>query len=191
MALYHQLVGKEGAPDPFLQVQPTFFDLIIVDECHRGSAKDDSAWRKVLEYFSTATQIGLTATPKATEGANNLDYFNDNGDDKPIYTYSLLQGIENGFLAPYRVTNCFINLDLQGFTPEEDEVDIYNRPIEQRFFQQKDYGRDISFVKRRVIVAHRITKMLHDIGRMTKTIVFCSDIDEARGNEKSFSVDER
>jgi type I restriction enzyme, R subunit len=179
MALYHQLVGKEGAPDPFLQVQPTFFDLIIVDECHRGSAKDDSAWRKVLEYFSTATQIGLTATPKATEGANNLDYFNDNGDDKPIYTYSLLQGIEDGFLAPYRVTNCFINLDLQGFTPEEDEVDIYNRPIEQRFFQQKDYGRDISFVKRRVIVAHRITKMLHDIGRMTKTIVFCSDIDEA------------
>lgn len=179
MALYHQLVGKDGEPDPFLQVQPTFFDLIIVDECHRGSAKDDSAWRKVLEYFSSATQIGLTATPKATEGANNLDYFNDNGDDKPIYTYSLLQGIKDGFLAPYRVTNCFINLDLQGFTPEEDELDLYKRPIEQRFFQQKDYGRNISFIKRRVIVAHRITKMLQDIGKMTKTIVFCSDIDEA------------
>lgn len=179
MALYHQLVGKDGEPDPFLQVQATFFDLIIVDECHRGSAKDDSAWRKVLEYFNSATQIGMTATPKSAEGANNLDYFNDNGNDKPIYTYSLLQGIKDGFLAPYRVTNCFINLDLQGFTPEEDEVDIYNRPIEQRFFQQKDYGRNISFVKRRVIVAHRITKMLHDIGRMTKTIVFCSDIDEA------------
>lgn len=174
MALYHQLVGKDGEPDPFLQVQSTFFDLIIVDECHRGSAKDDSAWRKVLEYFDSATQIGLTATPKAAEGANNLDYFGE-----PVYTYSLLQGIQDGFLAPYRVTNCFINLDLQGYTPEEDELDIYNRPIEQRFFQQKDYGRNISFVKRRVIVAHRITKMLQDIGRMTKTIVFCSDIDEA------------
>jgi type I restriction enzyme R subunit len=174
MALYHQLVGKDDEPDPFLQVQSTFFDLIIVDECHRGSAKDDSAWRKVLEYFNSATQIGLTATPKAAEGANNLDYFGE-----PVYTYSLLQGIQDGFLAPYRVTNCFINLDLQGFTPEEDELDIYNRPIEQRFFQQKDYGRNISFIKRRIIVAHRITKMLQDIGRMTKTIVFCSDIDEA------------
>ncbi|MDN5554165.1 EcoAI/FtnUII family type I restriction enzme subunit R [Prevotella sp.] len=179
MALYHQLVGKDGEPDPFLQVQPAFFDLIIVDECHRGSAKDDSAWRKVLEYFSSATQIGLTATPKTAEGANNLDYFNDNGDDKPIYTYSLLQGIKDGFLAPYRVTNCFINLDLQGFTPEEDELDLYKRPIEQRFYQQKDYGRNIAFLKRRLIVAHRITKMLYDIGRMTKTIVFCSDIEEA------------
>lgn len=174
MALYHQLVGNDGEPDPFLQVQSTFFDLIIVDECHRGSAKDDSAWRKVLEYFNSATQIGMTATPKAVEGANNLDYFGE-----PIYTYSLLQGIQDGFLAPYRITNCFINLDLQGYSPEEDELDIYNRPIEQRFYQQKDYGRDISFLKRRILVAHRITKMLQDIGRMTKTIVFCSDIDEA------------
>ena len=174
MALYHQLVGNDNEPDPFLQVQSTFFDLVIVDECHRGSAKDDSAWRKVLEYFNSATQIGMTATPKATEGANNLDYFGE-----PIYTYSLLQGIKDGYLAPYRVTNCFINLDLQGYSPEEDELDIYNRPIEQRFFQQKDYGRNISFLKRRIIVAHRITNMLHDIGRMTKTIIFCSDIDEA------------
>lgn len=174
MALYHQLVGKEGEPDPFEQVQPSFFDLIIVDECHRGSAKDDSAWRKVLEYFSSATQIGMTATPKAADGANNLDYFG-----KPIYTYSLVQGIRDGFLAPYRVTNCFIDLDLQGYTPQEDELDIYNKPIEQRFYQQKDYGRDISFLKRRVLVAHRITQMLHEIGRMTKTIVFCTDIDEA------------
>lgn len=92
MALYHQLVGKEGKPDPFLEVQPNFFDLIIVDECHRGSAKDDSAWRKVLEYFSSATQIGMTATPKADEGANNLDYFGE-----PVYTYSLLQGIQSVF----------------------------------------------------------------------------------------------
>lgn len=148
--------------------------MIIADECHRGSAKDDSAWRKVLEYFSSATQIGMTATPKSEEGANNLDYFGE-----PIYTYSLLQGIKDGFLAPYRVTNCYLDLDLQGYTPEADEVDINNRHIEERFYQQKDYGRNISFLKRRYIVAHRITKMLHSIGRMTKTIVFCTDIEEA------------
>lgn len=174
MALYHQLVGKEGETDPFLQVTPSFFDLIIVDECHRGSAKDDSAWRKVLEYFNTATQIGMTATPKAVDGANNLDYFGE-----PIYTYSLLQGIQDGFLAPYRVTNSYIDLDLQGFTPEDDEQDIYGRLIQQRLYQQKDFGREIAFKTRREIVARRITRMLHDIGRMTKTIVFCTDIEEA------------
>lgn len=174
MALYHQLVGKDGEPDPFLKVQPTYFDLIIVDECHRGSAKDESAWRKVLEYFKSATQIGMTATPKAENGANNLDYFG-----KPIYTYSLLQGIQDGFLAPYRVTNSYIDLDLQGFTPEEDEKDIFKKIIEQRLYQQKDFGRDINFTTRRELVAKRITKMLHDIGRMTKAIVFCTDIEEA------------
>ena len=174
MALYHQLVGKDGEPDPFLEVQPSFFDLIIVDECHRGSAKDDSAWRKVLNYFNSATQIGMTATPKSVEGANNLDYFGE-----PVYTYSLLQGINDGFLAPYRVTNCFLDLDLQGYTPDDDEVDIYEQKIEKRLYEQKDYGRNISFLKRRKIVAHRITQMLHQIGRMTKTIVFCTDIEEA------------
>lgn len=174
MALYHQLVGQEGAPDPFLQVKPEFFDLIIVDECHRGSAKDDSAWRKVLEYFQSATQIGMTATPKAQEGANNLDYFGE-----PVFTYSLLQGIQDGFLAPYRVTNSFIDIDLQGFTPEADEQDIFQQMIEQRHYQQKDFGRDITFTTRRKLVARRITNMLHTIGRMTKTIVFCSDIEEA------------
>ena len=174
MALYHQLVGKDGEPDPFLKVKPSYFDLIIVDECHRGSAKDDSAWRKVLEYFKSATQIGMTATPKAENGANNLDYFGE-----PIYTYSLLQGIQDGFLAPYRVTNSYIDLDLQGFTPDEDEKDIFKKIIEQRLYQQKDFGRDIAFTTRRELVARRITKMLHNIGRMTKTIVFCTDIEEA------------
>ncbi len=174
MALYHQLVGKDGEPDPFLKVKPSYFDLIIVDECHRGSAKDDSAWRKVLEYFKSATQIGMTATPKAENGANNLDYFGE-----PIYTYSLLQGIQDGFLAPYRVTNSYIDLDLQGFTPDEDEKDIFKKIIEQRLYQQKDFGRDIAFTTRRELVARRITKMLHSIGRMTKTIVFCTDIEEA------------
>ena len=175
MALYHQLVSnEEGIEDPFKQVQPTFFDLIIVDECHRGSAKDDSAWRKVLEYFNSATQIGMTATPKAETGANNLDYFGE-----PIFTYSLLQGIQDGFLAPYRVTNSYISIDLQGFKPDDEEKDLLGREIAQRLYERKDIGRDIAFTKRREIVAKRITKMLKQIGRMTKTIVFCTDIEEA------------
>lgn len=174
MALYHQLVGKEGKPDPFLEVQKNFFDLIIVDECHRGSAKDDSAWRKVLEYFDSATQIGMTATPKAEEGANNLDYFGE-----PVYIYSLLQGINDGFLAPYRVTADFINVDLQGWTPEEGERDLLGQEIEQKLYQRQNIGRDLAIKLRRKVVAHRITRMLHDIGRMTKTIVFCPDIEEA------------
>ena len=175
MALYHQLVSnEEGIEDPFKQVQQTFFDLIIVDECHRGSAKDDSAWRKVLEYFNSATQIGMTATPKAETGANNLDYFGE-----PIFTYSLLQGIQDGFLAPYRVTNSYISIDLQGFKPDDDEKDLLGREIAQRLYERKDIGRDIAFTKRREIVAKRITKMLKQIGRMTKTIVFCTDIEEA------------
>ena len=174
MALYHQLVGKEGKPDPFLEVQKNFFDLIIVDECHRGSAKDDSAWRKVLEYFDSAAQIGMTATPKAEEGANNLDYFGE-----PVYTYSLLQGINDGFLAPYRVTADFINIDLQGWTPDEGEQDLLGQEIEQKLYQRQNIGRDLAIKLRRKVVAHRITRMLHDIGRMTKTIVFCCDIEEA------------
>ncbi|MCQ2246470.1 MAG: DEAD/DEAH box helicase family protein [Bacteroidaceae bacterium] len=174
MALYHQLVGREGEPDPFQEVAPTFFDLIVVDECHRGSAKDDSAWRKILEYFSSATQIGMTATPKAEEGANNLDYFGE-----PVYTYSLLQGINDGFLAPYRVTNAFINIDLHGWTPDDGEKDLFGFDIERKIYQRQNFGRDIAIKMRRKIVANRITRMLHDIGRMTKTIVFCPDIEEA------------
>lgn len=138
------------------------------------SAKDDSAWRKVLEYFSSATQIGMTATPKADEGANNLDYFGE-----PVYTYSLLQGIQDGFLAPYRVTADFINVDLQGWTPEEGEIDLLGKEIEQKLYQRQNIGRDLAIKLRRKVVAHRITQMLHNIGRTTKTIVFCSDIEEA------------
>ena len=152
MALYHQLVGKEGQPDPFLEVQKNFFDLIIVDECHRGSAKDDSAWRKVLEYFDSATQIGMTATPKADEGANNLDYFGE-----PVYIYSLLQGINDGFLAPYRVTADFINVDLQGWTPEEGEHDLLGKEIEQKLYQRQNIGRDLAIKLRRKVVAQHWT----------------------------------
>jgi len=195
MALYHQLVSnEEGKEDPFKQVQSTFFDLIIVDECHRGSAKDDSAWRKVLEYFSSATQIGMTATPKAEAGANNLDYFGE-----PIYTYSLLQGIQDGFLAPYRVTNSFLNIDLQGYLPEEGEKDLFGQEIEHKLYLRQNIGREIAIKKRREVVAYRITQMLRKIGRMTKTIVFCSDIEEAEAmrsllvnlNSDMFAIDSR
>lgn len=175
MALYQQLVDyDDNGEDPFKEFAPSFFDLILVDECHRGSARDDSAWRKILEYFSPATQIGMTATPKVKEGANNLDYFG-----VPLYTYSLRQGIEDGFLAPYRVTNSFINVDLEGWSPEEDETDIYGYLIEKGYYSRKDFGREVALLKRRDIVARRITKMLHQIGRMTKTIVFCTDVEEA------------
>lgn len=175
MSLYQQLISyDENTPDPFKKFAPSFFDLIIVDECHRGSAKEDSEWRRILEYFSSATQLGLTATPKAEDGANNLEYFGT-----PLYTYSLKQGIEDGFLAPYRVTNSFINVDLVGWEPEEDERDIYGQLIEEDYFSRKDFGRKIALLKRREIVARRITKMLHKIGRKTKTIVFCTDTDEA------------
>ena len=172
-ALYHQMVGQNDE-EHFRQIPAEYFDLIIVDECHRGSAKEDSNWRKVLEYFSSATQIGMTATPKADEGANNLDYFGE-----PVYTYSLLQGIQDGFLAPYRVTADFINVDLQGWTPDEGEIDLLGKEIEQKLYQRQNIGRDLAIKLRRKVVAHRITQMLYDIGRMTKTIVFCSDIEEA------------
>ena len=175
MALYQQLVDyDDNGEDPFKEFAPSFFDLILVDECHRGSARDDSAWRKILEYFKSATQIGMTATPKVKDGANNLDYFNE-----PLYTYSLKQGIEDGFLAPYRVTNSFINVDLEGWSPEEDETDIHGYLIEQGYYSRKDFGREVALLKRREIVARRITKMLHQFGRMTKTIVICADVDEA------------
>lgn len=176
MALYQQLVATEesGLPNPFTEVSPDYFDLIVVDECHRGSAKDDSAWRQILEYFNSAVQIGMTATPKAAEGANNLEYFG-----QPIYTYSLLQGIQDGFLAPYAVTKSFLDIDMNGYTPEEGDLDINNNEILLRFYDRKDIGRNIAFIKRRIVVASRITKMLHEIGRMTKTIVFCSDTEEA------------
>lgn len=175
MALYQQLVSTDpDKPDPFKQFSPNFFDLVIIDECHRGSAKENSAWRKVLTYFSSATQIGLTATPKYAEGANNIDYFGD-----PIYTYSLKQGIEDGFLAPYRVTKSFINIDLEGFEPGDSDLVALGTKEIQDFYNRKEFGREITIQLRQKIVAKRITDMLRSLGRYTKTIVFCPDIDEA------------
>ena len=175
MALYQQLVSNDPEkPDPFKQFAPNFFDLVIIDECHRGSAKENSTWHKVLNYFSSATQIGLTATPKYAEGANNINYFGD-----PIYTYSLKQGIEDGFLAPYRVTRSFINIDLEGFEPRKSDLVALGTKDIQNFYNRKEFGRDITIQLRQKIVAKRITDMLHNLGRYTKTIIFCPDIDEA------------
>lgn len=178
MSLYGQWVKydlKEGEKQPYESMARDFFDLIIVDECHRSSVREDSEWREILNYFSPATQIGLTATPKAVDGANNIEYFGE-----PIYTYSLKQGIEDGFLAPYRVTKSFINVDLSGYEPTKDEVDLYNRPITEQIFTRNLIGKDIHINKRQAIVAHRITQKLKTIGRMTKTIVFCPDQEEAQ-----------
>lgn len=178
MSLYGQWVKydlKDGEKQPYEYMAKDFFDLIIVDECHRSSVREDSEWKAILNYFSPATQIGLTATPKAVDGANNIEYFGE-----PIYVYSLKQGIEDGFLAPYRVTKSFINVDLSGYEPTQDEVDLYNRPIEEQIFTRNLIGRDIHINKRQIIVARRITQMLKIIGRMTKTIVFCPDQEEAQ-----------
>lgn len=175
MALYQQLVSNDpDRPDPFTQFSPNFFDLVLIDECHRGSAKENSTWRKVLNYFSSATQIGLTATPKYAEGANNIDYFGD-----PIYTYSLKQGIEDGFLAPYRVTKSFINIDLEGFEPRKSDLVALGTKDLQNFYSRKEFGREITIQLRQKIVAKRVTDMLHSLGRYTKTIIFCPAIDEA------------
>lgn len=172
-------VDLTGIRQPYESLAPDFFDLIIVDECHRGSVREDSEWRRILEYFSSATQIGMTATPKQAEGADNLDYFCRETGGAPLYVYSLKQGIEDGFLAPYRVTRSFLDIDLNGWTPEPGEKDLYDCLIEQRQFNRADMGRKLAVHVRRQVVARRITQMLHDIGRMTKTIVFCADQEEA------------
>ena len=178
MSLYGQWVRHDlpqGEKQPYEYMSPDFFDLIIVDECHRSSVKEDSEWRAILNYFSSATQIGLTATPKAVDGANNIEYFG-----KPVFTYSLRQGIEDGFLAPYRVTKSFINVDLEGYEPRKDEVDIYNHPLGDQIYTRNLIGRGLHITKRQVIVAKRITEMLKSMGGMVKTIVFCPDQEEAQ-----------
>ncbi len=174
MSLYHQLSG-EGEMEVFRQFKPDFFDLVVVDECHRGSAKDNSRWRKILDYFSSAVQIGMTATPKETEDVSNSEYFGE-----PIYTYSLKQGIEDGFLAPYRVLRIGIDKDLEGYIPEEGKLDIYGQEIEQKVYTGKDFDRTLIIDDRTQTVAKRVTEFLKNIGdRYAKTIVFCVDEDHA------------
>ena len=173
LSLYHQLAGDDNE-EPFREFQPDFFDLIIVDECHRGSAKEESRWRKILEYFSSATQIGMTATPKEEKGISNISYFGD-----PIYTYSLKQGIDDGFLAPYKVIRIGLDKDLEGWRPPAGKVDVYGNELEDREYNIRDYDRDLIIDDRTKTVAKRISDFLRGTNRFDKTIVFCVDIDHA------------
>lgn len=173
-ALYQQMVGQNNE-EHFKFFPPEFFDLIIVDECHRGSAKEDSNWRKVLEYFNTATQIGMTATPKESETVSNIDYFGE-----PVYMYSLKQGIEDGFLAPFKVINVTLNIG-EGWRPYKNQRDIYGNIIEDRIYNNKDYDYPNGVILEDRIneVANEITEYLKATGRMQKTIVFCATEDAA------------
>lgn len=173
MSLYHQLSGDEGE-EAFRQFEPEYFDLIIVDECHRGSAREDSEWRRILNYFSNATHVGMTATPKETKDISNIHYFG-----KPIYTYSLKQGIKDGFLAPFKVLRIQLNKDLEGWRPELGKTDIEGRLVENREYNVKDYDRNLIIDERTEAVAKRITEWLKANDRYAKTIVFCVDIEHA------------
>ncbi len=174
-AIYQGVTGQVGFADTYKEFSPDFFDLIIVDECHRGSAKDDSAWRKILEYFKNATQIGMTATPKETKDTSNIEYFGE-----PSYTYTLRQGIEDGFLAPYKVVRVGIDKDLEGYRPTKGKRDKYGIEIEDREYNIKDYDKNLVLEKRTELVAKRISDFLKkNNSRFAKTIFFCVDIDHA------------
>lgn len=176
LALYQGLTGEdEDANSLFKQFSPGFFDLVVVDECHRGSAKADSQWREVLEYFSSATQVGLTATPKETNSVSNIDYFGE-----PIYTYSLKQGIDDGFLAPYRVIRVFFDKDIEGFVPYEGQLDDNGEVIDNRVYNTTDFDKNLVLEKRTKLVAKTVSDYLkkHDC-RMDKTIFFCVDQEHA------------
>lgn len=174
-ALYQQLAGEDGT-EPFRQFQPDFFDLVIIDEAHRGSAKEESRWRKVLDYFNgpDTTHIGLTATPKETKDTSNTTYFGE-----PLYTYSLKQGIDDGFLAPYKVIRVGLDRDLEGYRPEKGKVDMFGNEIEDREYNSTDFDRNLIIDGRTEEVAKRITEFLKKHDRYMKTIVFCANIDHA------------
>lgn len=174
LSLYQAVTGNEAEKNIYRQFSPDFFDLIIIDECHRGSAAADSAWREILEYFSSATQIGLTATPKETKEVSNIDYFGD-----PIYTYSLRQGIDDGFLAPYKVVRIDLDRDLTGWRPDKGMIDKYGFEIEDRIYNQKDFDKTLVLEQRTQLVAKKITEFLKQTDRFDKAIVFCENIDHA------------
>jgi type I restriction enzyme R subunit len=174
LCLYQAVTGSEEASNIYKQFSPDFFDLVIVDECHRGSAAADAAWRQVLEYFSSATQIGLTATPKETKTISNIDYFGE-----PIYKYSLRQGINDGFLAPYKVVRIGLDKDLDGWRPEAGKLDKYGLEIEDREYNERDMDRNLVLERRTQLVAAKITEFLKATNRYAKTIVFCENIDHA------------
>ena len=177
LSLYQQLSENETEDSLALlkeNFNPDFFDLIIVDECHRGSARDDSNWRKILDYFNKATKIGMTATPKETNEVSNIDYFGE-----PIYTYSLKDGIEDGFLAPYRVIRYAIDTDVYGYRPTKGKTDKDGELVEDREYGVKDYDKNLVIDERTQLVAEKITEYLKNTNRLAKTIVFCVDIDHA------------
>ncbi|MCM2549244.1 MULTISPECIES: EcoAI/FtnUII family type I restriction enzme subunit R [Burkholderia] len=175
LGLYQAITGPEERQKLFREFSPGFFDLIVIDECHRGSAAEDSAWREILEYFSDATQIGLTATPKETEYVSNINYFG-----QPVYTYSLKQGIRDGFLAPYKVIKVHLDVDVEGYRPQRGETDFYGNEIEDRVYNQKDFDRTLVIDERTQRVAKWVSDYLKESGdRFQKTIVFCVDTEHA------------
>ena len=174
LGLYQAITGPDEEDKIFKNVSRDFFDLIIIDECHRGSAADDSAWREILDYFSSATQIGLTATPKETKYASNITYFGE-----PVYTYKLKQGIEDGFLAPYKVVRYHLDKDLIGWTPEPGMVDDLGKEIEHRTYNQADMDRILVLNQRTKLVAKCVMELLRATDPFSKTIIFCEDIDHA------------
>lgn len=174
LALYQALTGPDESQKAYKQVDRDFFDLIVIDECHRGSAAEDSAWREILEYFSAATQIGLTATPKETEDVSNIDYFGE-----PTYTYSLKEGIEDGFLAPYKVIRVDLDIDGFGWRPEKGQIDNKGELIDDRTYNGKDFDRTIVIDERTDLVAKTVSSYLQRTDPMAKTIIFCNDIDHA------------
>ena len=182
LSLYQAVTGSDEADNIYKQFSPDFFDLVIVDECHRGSAAEDSAWRDILTYFGSATQIGLTATPKETEDVSNIDYFGE-----PLYTYSLKQGIEDGYLAPYKVIRTDLDKDTFGWRPTEGMRDTHGNLIEDRIYTGADMNRRLVLERRDEVVAARITEYLRANDRYAKTIVFCEDIDHAARMRQALS----
>ena len=175
LGLYQAITGPEEIKKLYKGFSPDFFDLIVIDECHRGSAADDSAWREILDYFSASTQIGLTATPKETEYASNSHYFGE-----PVYSYSLKQGIRDGFLAPYKVIKVHIDRDVEGYRPEKGTTDRDGEEVEDRIYNAKDFDRTLVLDERTKLVAARVTEFLKESGdRFQKTIVFCVDEEHA------------
>lgn len=175
LGLYQAITGPEDRQKVFREFSPGFFDLIVIDECHRGSAAEDSAWREILEYFSAATQIGLTATPKETKYVSNTHYFGE-----PVYTYSLKQGIRDGFLAPYKVIKVHIDRDVEGYRPEKGQLDREGREVEDRIYNTKDFDRELVLDDRTKLVARKVTEYLTESGdRFQKAIVFCVDQEHA------------
>lgn len=174
LCLYQAVTGTEEEKNIYKQFSPDFFDLVVVDECHRGSAADDAAWRQVLEYFTSATQIGLTATPKETKSVSNIEYFGE-----PIYTYSLRQGISDGFLAPYKVVRIGLDKDILGWRPTLGQVDKYGQLIEDREYNLSDFDKNLILEKRTELVAAKVTEFLRATNRFAKTIIFCERTDHA------------